>query len=135
MALKILCSVCFVRLPLGGHSWHHLQYLVGLKRLGHDVTFFENYEWPDSCYDPVRGIMTDDPSYGIACLKELLQAYGLDEQWCYLAADGTAYGMPRERLAQLCRECDAYFSLSNVNWIPELENCRRRVLVDTDPVF
>jgi len=43
--------------------------------------------------------------------------------------------MPREKLAQLCRECDVYFTLSNVNWIPELEQCRRRVLVDTDPVF
>jgi hypothetical protein len=43
--------------------------------------------------------------------------------------------MPRERLAELCSECDVYFNLSNINWIPELEQCRRRVLVDTDPVF
>jgi len=48
--------------------------------------------------------------------------------------DGTAYGMCRDRLAQLCRECDVYFNLSNINWIPELEQCRCRVLVDTDGV-
>jgi len=49
---------------------------------------------------------------------------------CYLAEDGTAYGMCRDRLAQLCRECDVYFNLSNINWIPELEQCRCRVLVE-----
>jgi hypothetical protein len=43
--------------------------------------------------------------------------------------------MPRELLAELCRECDVYFNLSGVNWVPELWQCRCRVLVDTDPVF
>jgi len=135
MALRILCSGYLVRYPLGGLSWHHLQYLVGFHRLGYKVTFFEHYGWPDSCYDPARNMMTADPSYGIAYLKELLRRYGLDNDWCYLAEDGSAYGLPRGRLAQLCRESDIYFNLSNINWIPELEDCRRRVLVDTDPVF
>jgi len=135
MALKIVCSGHLVRYPLGGHSWHHLQYLVGLKDLGHEVTFFEDYGWPDSCYDPERNLMTSDPRCGIAYLSRLLQPHGLADHWCYLAEDGTAYGMPREQLAQLCRECDIYLTLSNLNWIPELEHCRRRVLVDTDPVL
>jgi hypothetical protein len=135
MALKIVCSGHLVRYPLGGHTWHHLQYLVGLHRLGHEVTFFEDHGWPSSCYDPARDEMTSDPCYGISYLRRVLKAHGLEERWCYLAEDGTAYGMPREHLAQLCRECDVYFNLSNINWIPELEACRRRVLVDTDPVF
>jgi hypothetical protein len=65
----------------------------------------------------------------------LLEPFGLQERWCYLAEDGAVDGMSRERLADLCRECDLYLNLSNINWIPELEVCRRRVLVDTDPVF
>jgi hypothetical protein len=120
---------------MGGFSWHHLQYLIGLSRLGHEVTFLEDYGLSDSCYDPVRNIMTADPSYGIAYLLRLLQPYGLDQNWCYLSEDGTSYGMSREHLTQLCRECDLYLNLSNVNWIPELEGCRRRILIDTDPVF
>ena len=135
MGLKIVCSGYLVRYPLGGHSWHHFQYLVGLQRLGHEVTFFEDYGWNDSCYHPGRHIMTADPSYGITYLLSLLRPYGLENQWCYLAEDGTAHGMPRERLAQLCCECDVYLNLSNINWIPELEECRRRILVDTDPVL
>ncbi len=135
MGLKIVCSGYLVRHPLGGLSWHHFQYLLGFRRLGHEVTFFEDYGWSNSCYDPARNIMTPDPSYGIAHVLTLLQPHGLADHWCYLAEDGTAHGMPREHLAQLCRECDVYFTLSNVNWIPELEQCRRRVLVDTDPVL
>jgi hypothetical protein len=135
MALKLVCSGHLVRYPLGGHSWHHLQYLIGFKRLGHRVTFFEDYGWENSCFDPERNIMTSDPSYGIAYLEKLLRPHGLDRSWCYLAEDGRSYGMARERLAELCRESDIYFNLSNINWIPEAAECRRRALVGTDPVF
>ena len=135
MSLKIVCSGYLARYPVGGFSWHHLQYLVGFQRLGHDVTYFEHFGWPNSCYDPARNEMTADPSYGTAYLLRLLQSHGLGDHWCYLAEDGTAHGMPREHLSQVCRECDIYVNLSNINWIPEIDLCRRRVLVDTDPVF
>ena len=135
MSLKIICSGYLVRYPLGGMSWHHLQYLIGFQRLGHEVIFFEHYGWPGSCYDPVRNEMTADPTYGIGYLRDMLRPHGLEGHWCYLAEDGTAYGMPRERLAQLCRECDVYFNLDNINWIPELEQCQNLVLVDGDPAF
>jgi hypothetical protein len=135
MGLNIVCSGFLIRYPLGGFSWHHLQYLVGFQRLGHEVTYFEDYGWLNSCCDPARNDMTANPSYGIAHLRSLLRPHGLDGRWCYLAEDGTAHGMPRERLAQLCRECDVYLNLSGINWIPEVKQSRCRVLVDTDPVF
>jgi hypothetical protein len=135
MALKILCAVHLVRHPVGGHSWHHFQYLVGLRRLGHQVAFFEDYGWPSSCYDPAGGRMTSDPSYGVAYLRRLLAAHQLDGEWWYLAEDGRTHGRPREALADWCRDADLFVNLSNVHWAPELELCRRRVMVDTDPVF
>jgi hypothetical protein len=115
--------------------WHHFQYLAGLRALGHEVFYFEHYGWRDSCYDPSTDTKTSDPRHGIACLRAVLEYHALEERWCYLAEDGTAYGMSRECLAHVCRSCDVYLNLSNINWIPELELCRRRVLVDTDPVF
>lgn len=135
MGLKILCSGYLVRHPIGGHIWHHLQYLVGFQRMGHQVVYFEHYGWPDSCYDPIRDVSTPDPAYGIEYLINILKPHGLDRNWCYLAEDGTVYGMSREQLSQHCRDCDIYFNLSNINWIPELEACRKRVIVDTDPVL
>jgi len=134
MSLKIVCAVHLVRHPVGGHSWHHLQYLLGLRSLGHEVTFFENYGWADSCYDPVHNIMSPDPTFGITYLKRLLPP-DLAQSWCYLSEDGTPFGMSREELTEKCSESDLFLNLSGVNWIPELEYCRRRVLVDTDPVF
>src|SRR5215208_7146269 len=119
MSLKIVCSGYIVRYPLGGMSLHDLQYLVGFQRLGHEVTYFEDYGWHNSCFDVARNEMTADPSYGIAYLLNLLKPHGLDDSWCYLAEDGSVHGMPRERLAQLCRECDVYFNIGNINWIPE----------------
>jgi hypothetical protein len=136
MSLKILCSVHLVRYPLGGFCWHHLQYLLGFERLGHQVAFFEDFGWAGSCYDPAGEVMTSDPSYGVRFVEGLLARHGFRGQWCYLAEDGRAHGtLSREALGDWCRDCDVYFNLSNMNWVEELGACRRRVLVDTDPVF
>jgi len=133
--VKILLSGYLIRYPLGGFCWHHLQYLVGFERLGHEVVYFEDFGWPDSFYNPVENRLGADPSFGIAWFGELLGLGGISPRWCCLGEDGAAYGMSREELAQHCRECDVYFNLSNINWIEELNHCRRRVLIDTDPVF
>src|SRR6266545_359397 len=135
MSLKILCSGHLVRHPLGGHTWHHLQYLVGFERLGHEVVFFEHFGWEQSCYDAANDAMTSDPGFGIAYMTDVFERVGWRGRWCFLAEDGQSHGMSRDELAQFCRDCDVYFNLSNLNWIDELEHCRRRVLVDTDPVF
>jgi len=135
MSLKVVCAGGLVRYPLGGFTWHHLQYLIGLKRLGHQVTYFEHYGLPNSCWDPLRVAWTSVPSYGIDYARDLFQQHNLDDRWCFIAEDGTYYGMPRTQLAQACRDCDVFLNLSNFNQIPEIELCRRRVLVDTDPVF
>lgn len=135
MSLRIVCSGFLLRYPLGGFSFHHLQYLVGLKRLGHEVTYFEHFGWPSSCYDPAIDDMTANCSYGVQYLHELLHPHELAGQWCYLSEDGTAHGMSRDALATAIRDCDVYLNISNINWIDELNQARRRVLIDTDPVF
>jgi len=98
MGLKILCSGHLIRYPVGGFSWHHLQYLVGFRRLGHEVVYFENYGWPDSCYDTRRHVMTADPAYGLGYFHELLQHCATPIASCYLAEDGSAHGVSREEL-------------------------------------
>jgi hypothetical protein len=133
--MDIVVSGYFVRYPLSGHSWYAVQYLAGLQQLGHRVTYFEDYGWESSCYDPDQDIWTADPAYGVTYAQNLLAPFGIDDSWCYLAEDGTAHGMTREELTERLRECDLYINLANMNWIPELELCRRRILIDADPVF
>jgi hypothetical protein len=135
MSLRILCSGYLIRYPLGGFSWHHLQYLLGLQRMGHKVTYVEHYGWANSCYDPIANQQTADPEYGLGYFKQMTRSHGFKGNFCYLAEDGTSHGMKRTDLADACTECDVYFNLSNMNWLPEFELCRRRILIDTDPVF
>jgi hypothetical protein len=37
---RIIVLGYIVRGPIGGMAWHHLQYVLGLHRLGFDVYFF-----------------------------------------------------------------------------------------------
>ena len=100
MGLKIVCSGYMIRYPLGGQTWHHLQYIVGLQRLGHSVTFVEHHGWANSCYDPSRNIMTSDPTYGIAYLERLMATYRIGDRWCYFAEDGSVHGMSYDHFSQ-----------------------------------
>jgi hypothetical protein len=47
---KIVGTGLIGQYPLGGVAWDYLQYVVGLARLGHDVTYLHNTgQWP---YNP-----------------------------------------------------------------------------------
>lgn len=55
--LRIIVLGYIVRGPLGGLVWHHLQYVLGLARLGHDVYFVEDSDDYPGCYDPSRDVL------------------------------------------------------------------------------
>jgi len=48
--MRIVVGGYIVSFPLGGMSWHHLHYLLGLRELGHEVWFYELGSWPP--YNP-----------------------------------------------------------------------------------
>ena len=71
--LRILVLGYIVRGPMGGMTWHHLQYLVGLHQLGHDVYFLEDSgDTIYSCYDPIRNVTDQNPAYGLSYAKKYL---------------------------------------------------------------
>lgn len=39
--MLIIFASCLGRFPIGGHAWADLQYLLGLRNLGHDVFYLE----------------------------------------------------------------------------------------------
>ena len=75
----------------GGAAWAVLQYLLGLRRLGHEVVFAE----------PVERI---EPA-SLAYLEAVAAEFGLD-QVALLAADGESAPLPRERLLALAHDLD-----------------------------
>ena len=45
--LHIIVTGLIAQYPLGGLTWHYLQYCVGLAKMGHDVYYIEDTgQWP-----------------------------------------------------------------------------------------
>jgi hypothetical protein len=126
-----------VRGPLGGMAWHHLQYVAGLARLGHDVMFVEDSDDYESCFDPERGTMGTDPAYGLRFAADALGRLGLGDRWAYFDAHtGRWLGPGSGRVLEFCSSAELLINVSGVNplrpWVREIP---ARALIDTDPVF
>jgi hypothetical protein len=135
--LRIVVAGYIVRCPVGGMAWHHLQYLLGLAGLGHEVTFVEDSDnVPWSCYDPVRGVTDEDPTYGLGFTTRVMRQLGL-ERWAYHDAHrGEWHGPAARDIARRCAEADVLLDLGLVNPPrPWTDRIPFGVAVDTDPVF
>lgn len=105
----------------GGAAWAVLQYVLGLRRLGHDVVLVE----------PVEEI---EPA-SLAYFEAVAASFGLDEV-ALLAADGQSAPLPRERLVELAREADLLLNVSGMLAYSELlEPIPVRAYLDLDPFF
>lgn len=75
--LRVVIMGYVVRCPIGGMAWHHLQYVMGLAAMGHEVLFLEDSgDHPWACYDPQRGVTDADPSYGLQFAGETFERVG-----------------------------------------------------------
>ena len=135
--MRIIVLGYIIRGPIGGMAWHHLQYVLGLTRLGHDVYFFEDSDDYASCYDPTTNSMEVDPSYGIAFASQIFNAIGLSEKWTYYDAHSQNWSGPAAgRALEICTSADLLLNISGVNPLRDwFERVPVRVLIDTDPVF
>ena len=132
--MRIVVLGWLVRGPLGGMAWSPLQYLLGLRSLGHEVWFFEHGDdWP-SCYDPERQEMVSDPSYGLGFVERTLDRLGLGGRWAY--HDDRWHGPLADEADEIGRAADVVVDVSGVNsprdWLREPPV---RILIDTDPGF
>lgn len=134
---RIIILGYIVRGPLGGLAWHHLQYVLGLSGLGHDVYFIEDSDDYPSCYDPIRNIMDTDPTYGLRFAAHTFERVGLGDRWVYYDAHTSRWlGPCADRILDICAWADLLLNLSGVNPLrPWLMEIPVRAFVDTDPVF
>lgn len=136
--MRIIVLGYIVRCPLAGLAWHHLQYALGLLRLGHDVYFFEDSaDIRDACYDPARDAMVEDPSYGLRFAADVFTQFQLADRWAYYDSRRREWEGPcADHAVSLAESADIVLNVSGVNPLrPWLANVPRRVLIDTDPVF
>lgn len=135
--LRIVVLGYIVRGPIGGMAWHHLQYVLGLKQLGHEVLFLEESDDYPSCYDPSNHSIGSDPTYGLGFAKRAFDQLGLRDCWAYFDAHKTGWNGPaRDKALSFCNDAEVLLNVSGVNRIRSWQRkIPVRVLIDTDPIF
>jgi hypothetical protein len=123
------------QMPLAGIVWQAIQYLAGMERLGFEVWYVEDHG--ANPYDPAANSVVMDCRANVAFLRRAMEAHGLEGRWAYWdAINDQWHGLSRERVRALYREADALFNLCGaVRLRDEHMACRRRVMIDTDPVY
>src|SRR5262249_18404816 len=79
--------------PYAGMAWMHMQLALGLKRLGHDVYYFEvSSLWP---YDPIRQYKVSDSQYALPYLERVMESFDFRDRWAYRRSysDGQWFGI------------------------------------------
>lgn len=135
--LNIIIAGYIVGGPLGGLVWHHLQYVLGLHKMRHQVLFVEDSDNYPSCYHPQTHELTTDPSYGLGFIQKVFTQYGLQENWAYYNYHTKIWhGRTSSQVRSCTERADIFINLSGVNPLREMfMNIPVRVLLDTDPAF
>jgi len=135
--LRILVLGYIVRGPLGGLVWHHLQYVLGLKKLGHDVVFLEDSDDYAACYNPLTGEFDTDANYGLRFIDSVFKKLNLGGLWAYHDAHTNQwFGKTRAEMFDFFASTDVLLNLSGMNPLREwLLQIPKRAFTDTDPAF
>jgi hypothetical protein len=135
VARIVVCGY-MVRHPLGGNLLAYFHYVLGFHRLGHEVVYLEESGWSGSCFDPVKRDYGDDPQAGLHIVRALFAAYGLDVPVIYVNRDsGRVEGADWDEVRELLEGTDLLLNVGGVCWLPDFRLCRRRALIDMDPLF
>ncbi len=122
-------------MPIAGVIWQHVHYLVGLRRLGHDVYYIE-----DSArlpYNPETFEINNQFDYASQVLARLAREFRFKNRWAfcarYLRGRPTA-GLSLKKVRQLYREADAILNICGAQELNEdLLACERLLYVESDP--
>ncbi len=120
--------------PYAGMAWMHMQIAAGLRRLGHDVYYFESTSaWP---YDPERQTAVNDSAYALPYLKRVAEYFQLDGRWAYRRSysDKQWFGLAQNKAEELLARADAVLNVTGATRFAE-EGLKvgRLVYLGTDP--
>lgn len=133
--LRIIVTGLIAQYPLGGLTWHYLQYVLGLARLGHDIYYLEDSgQWP---YNPLKDALVDDYTYNVDYLAGAMSRFGLENKWAY-RFPGTAewFGLEDRQRKAVIESADLLINVSGTLHRPEdYHQIPLLAYIDTDPVF
>jgi hypothetical protein len=132
--VKLLVSGMIAGVPhQGGATWAVLQYLLGFRRLGHDVVFVEPCERSKLVPAGVPLSRSENAAY----FSRVMSEFGLmDRAALLIDEDGETWGLPYPRLREEARTSDVLVNVSGMLTERELvAEIPVRVYLDLDPAF
>ncbi len=135
-SLRIAVTGLAATYPFGGVFWDYLQYLLGLRRLGHDVLYIEDTgKWS---YDPEAETFVESGARNARFLAEQIGRLDpdLSDRWFFRDATGQTYGRSWAETAQFCRSADLFIHISASCWMRDEYFAAGRVaFIDSDPMY
>lgn len=113
-----------------------MQYLLGLRELGHDVFYLEDCGEGSWVYNWETEQVTTELEYPTEYVHECLARIGFGTRWIYRAGNRSA-GMSIDAFAEVCSQADLMIVRGSPIsvWRDEYSWPRRRIFIDSDPAF
>lgn len=134
--MTIILSGTIGRSGLGGQAWAGLQYLLGLRALGHEVYYLEDCGKSSWVYVWETEEWTHELDYPAAYVRACLEPFGLGDRWIY-RDNYRALGLSVADFEGICERADLLLlrAVPFWNWRPEYDRPARRAFIDVDPGF
>ena len=119
----VIAAALAQRPGAGGHTWFALQYLLGFRALGWEVTLVDRLD-------------AEMPRDGLGYLAEAMQRFGLADDYSVLLPEGESAGLSRSEVERRLSSSDlllnamGYLDDEDLLALPPL-----RVFLDVDPGF
>ena len=123
-------------LPVPGSTWHRLQYLVGLRRLGFDVWYVEDQN--STIFHPVDFHRSMDFKENLRYLREYMELIGFEDRWVYrppYSGDNWLGALSGQGVRELYERADAIVNHTGAKVMRERPSgAACLVYLETDPV-
>jgi hypothetical protein len=136
MAVLIVAGALANKPYNGGEAWVRLQWVLGFRRLGHEVYFIEEIARA-ACADRSGRPAPPTSSANRRYFDDVTRQFSIHETSAlYSADDGTLLSGSAVRLRDAARAADAIINISGHSRLASpLDRVSRRVYVDIDPGF
>ena len=139
--LRIIVTGLIGSIPTAGLTLHYLQYVLGLKKLGHNVLYLEDVGgWyvdttADRYYDP-RVNPDEESILPISYLSDVMHSFDLDGSWSYIDHNSVSHGLSKANLDKYIKSADILINITDFGTArDEYTKIPKRAFIDTDPGF
>lgn len=120
----------------GGNAWSRLSWILGFKKLGFEVYFFEQIG-REACVDGTGAVSSFASSVNLAYFQSIMSQFGLSQCSALIYGNGDeVYGLPFDKLGPLASRARLLFNFSGHLTLPEIrEKIGCKLYYDDDPGF